>query len=116
MNACPTVSVRVHKNIEEILWALVGNNQNHWDNYTSAIPIAFNSAKSRATSYNLHLLVFRTSLRIELDILDSSQETTLTEDDYVSQTLDGLNKAFGFVQHQIKKYIEYRLKEYSPTH
>ena len=30
--------------------------------------------------------------------------------------MERLNKAFDFVQHQIKKNIDYRIKEYAPTH
>ena len=98
-NACPNSSERVHKNLGEILRALVGDNQNQWDKYTSAITLAFNSAKSRATSYSPHFLMFGRSPRIELDILDSNQNPTLSEDEYVNQTMGRLNKAFDFVQH-----------------
>ena len=54
--------------------------------------------------------------RIELDVLGNYPELGLSEDEHVSQTLGKICKTFDFVQNQIKKNIDYQLKEYSLDH
>ena len=94
---------------------MVGEGRNQWDKHTSAITIANDSAKNRATFYSPHFLMFWRIPRIELDLLDCNQNSTLSEDDYVNQMLEGTNKAFDYVKRQINKNIDYRIKQYSPS-
>ena len=87
----------VHKNLGEIIRALLGESQNSWDKYTSSITLPFNSVKSRATFYSPHFLMFRRPPRIELDILGNDRENVESEDEYVGQDLDRICKEFAFV-------------------
>ena len=109
----PNQSERVHKNLGEILRALISDNQASWDDYLAAITLAFNCAKSRATNFSPYYLMFLRSPRIELDILDSSKTPGQEEDEYVNESLEKLQKVFNIVERQIKKNLDYRIKEYT---
>ena len=109
----PNQSERVHRNLGEILRALISDNQASWDDYLAAITLAFNCAKSRATNFSPYYLMFLRSPRIELDILDSSKTPGQEEDEYVNESLEKLQKVFNIVERQIKKNLDYRIKEYT---
>lgn len=113
--ACPNSSERIHKNLREILRALVGENQRSWDKYIPAITLDFKSAKSRATNYSPFFLMFGRSPSIELDIIEDNPNPEVPEDQFVADTLERMTKAFNVVEQQIKKNLDYRLKEYSPA-
>ena len=93
--------------------ALISDNQASWDDYLAAITLAFNCAKSRATNFSPYYLMFLRSPRIELDILDSSKTPGQEEDEYVNESLEKLQKVFNIVERQIKKNLDYRIKEYT---
>ena len=59
--------------------------------------------------------MFARQPRIELDLLQP-QEQENSEDEFVAKTIDRMNKAFEVVQKQIKKNLDYRIKEYTPDH
>ena len=111
----PNQSERVHKNLGEILRALISDNQASWDDYLAAITLAFNCAKSRATNFSPYYLMFLRSPRIELDILDNSRTPGQEEDEYINESLEKLKKVFDIVEKQIKKNLDYRIKEYTLT-
>ena len=94
---------RVHRNLGEMLRAIVENNQELWDMYIPAINLAFNSAKSKATSFSPHILMFERPPRIELDVLTKSSSHEVEEDHHIGDILERQCKAFDLVQTQIKK-------------
>ena len=112
----PNQSERVHRNLGEIMRALISDNQASWDDYLSAITLAFNCAKSRATNFSPYYLMFMRKPRIELDILDNNRTPGQEEDEYINESLERMHKVFSIVEKQIKKNLDYRLKEYSFAH
>ena len=114
-NPNPNQSERIHKNLGEILRALINEDQHIWDEYIPAINLAFNSAKSRATSFSPYFLMFGRSPRIELDILGGKRTTGVEEDDHVYETLQKMTAVFDIVDKTIKKNLDYRAKEYANT-
>ena len=112
-NACPNQSERVHRNLGEMLRAINDENQELWDRYIPAINLALNSAKSRATSFSPFFLMFGRSPRIELDVLTNPSSSEVEEDHHVADILIRKCKAFDIVQTQIKKNLDYRIKEYA---
>ena len=109
----PNQSERVHRNLGEILRALISDNQASWDDYLAAITLAFNCAKSRATNFSPYYLMFLRSPRIELDILNNNRTPRQKEDEYVNESLEKLKKVFNIVENQIKENLDYRIKEYT---
>ena len=59
--------------------------------------------------------MFLRSPRIELDILDNSRTPGQEEDEYINESLEKLKKVFDIVEKQIKKNLDYRIKEYTLT-
>ena len=111
----PNQSEKVHKNLGEILRALISDNQASWDDYHAAITLAFNCAKSRTTNFSPYYLMFLRSPRIELDILNYSRTPGQEADEYVNESLEKLQKVCHIVEKQIKKNLDYRIKEYTLT-
>ena len=111
----PNQSESLHRNLGEISRALISDNQASWDDYLAAITLAFNCAKSRATNVSPYYLMFLCSPRIELDILDNSRTPGQEEDEYINESLEKLKKVFDIVEKQIKKNLDYRIKEYTLT-
>ena len=95
--------------------ALISDNQASWDQYFAAITLAFNCVKSRATNFSPYYLMFLRSPRIELDILDNNRTPGQEEDEYINESLEKLKKVFNIVEKQIKKNLDYRIKEYTLT-
>ena len=58
--------------------------------------------------------MFARQPRIELDLLQPPTGQDISEDEFVARTMDRMNRAFKVVQKQIKKNLDYRIKEYSP--
>ena len=55
------------------------------------------------------------SPRIELEILNNNRTPGQEEDEYVNESLEKLQKVFNTVERQIKKNLDYRIKEYTLT-
>ena len=96
--------------------ALISDNQASWDDYLSAIPLAFNCAKIRATNFSPNGLMFMRKPRIELDLPDNNRAPRQEEDEYINKSLKKMHKAFNLVENLIKNNLDSRLKEYSFFH
>ena len=93
----PNQSERVHRNLGEIMRALISYNQASWDDYLSAITLAFNCAKSQATNFSPHYLMFMCKPRIELGILDNNKTPGQEEDKYINECLEKMYKVFSIM-------------------
>ena len=65
--------------------ALISDNQASLDDYPSAITLAFDCAKSRATNFSPYYLMFMFKPRIELGILDNNRTPGQEEDEYINE-------------------------------
>ena len=97
----PNQSERVHRNLGEITKAWISDNEASSDDYLSAITLAFDCTKSRATTFSPYYLMLVRKLRTELDILDKNKAPGQEEYQYINESLEKMYKVFSLAEKQI---------------